>query len=39
MVKKKTKEKQSATMVVKILHGTLNIKQDEHTENGDQFGE
>ena len=34
---KKPKEKQSATMVVKILHGKLNIKQDEHTKNGDQL--
>ena len=37
--KKKTKKKNSPTMAVKILHGKLNIKQDEHTKIGDQFGE
>ena len=31
---KEIKEKQSATMAVKILHGKLNIKQDEHTKIG-----
>ena len=38
MIKRKQK-KNSPTMAVKILHGKLNIKQDEHTKIGDQFGE
>ena len=31
------KRKKRPKMVIKILDGTLNIKQDEQTKNGGQF--
>jgi hypothetical protein len=36
---KVTKRKKRPTMIVKILDGKLNIKQDEQTKNGGQIVE